>query len=238
GSEVLKVADLVLDPASMRATRSGTELQLSPIGMKLLTILMRESPRVVNRQEIQRATWGHGLPDSATLLSHLSNLRKIIDNPFGKPLLHTVQSAGYRIADIDQSPACGRRSNVPVPQGLPRKIRYAFVVQGLLLVLAVVFGVSVLTLFTRDAIVQQRLLVEAEAFWERVAADAPRPPLPRTRTLGGHYRPAGRDVPVPPEVESLAGGVSYDYRAHRAVLVDRRPEGELYLVLRTDTLDQ
>jgi len=125
-----------------------------------------------------------------------------------------------------------------VPQGLPRKIRYAFVVQGLLLVLAVVFGVSVLTLFTRDAIVQQRLLVEAEAFWERVAADAPRPPLPRTRTLGGHYRPAGRDVPVPPEVESLAGGVSYDYRAHRAVLVDRRPEGELYLVLRTDTLDQ
>jgi CheY-like chemotaxis protein len=54
GSEVLKVADLVLDPVSMRATRAGTELQLSPIGLRLLTILMRESPRVVTRQEIER----------------------------------------------------------------------------------------------------------------------------------------------------------------------------------------
>lgn len=102
GSEVLKVADLVLDPVSMRATRAGTELQLSPIGLKLLTILMRESPRVVSRQEIEREIWGNGLPDSDTLRSHLYNLRKIIDKPFERPLLHTVQSAGYRIADIAQ----------------------------------------------------------------------------------------------------------------------------------------
>jgi DNA-binding response OmpR family regulator len=66
GSEVLKVADLVLDPVSMRATRAGTELQLSPIGLRLLTILMRESPRVVTRQEIEREIWGNGLPDSDT----------------------------------------------------------------------------------------------------------------------------------------------------------------------------
>lgn len=87
GSEVLKVADLVLDPVSMRATRAGT---------------MRESPRVVTRQEIEREIWGNGLPDSDTLRSHLYNLRKIIDKPFDRPLLHTVQSAGYRIADIAQ----------------------------------------------------------------------------------------------------------------------------------------
>jgi DNA-binding response OmpR family regulator len=105
GAEVLKVADLVLDPASLRATRAGSELQLSPIGLKLLTILMRESPRVVSRQEIEREIWGNGLPDSDTLRSHLYNLRKTIDKPFEKPLLHTVQSAGYRIADIEQPPA-------------------------------------------------------------------------------------------------------------------------------------
>jgi DNA-binding response OmpR family regulator len=100
GSEVLKVADLVLDPVSMRVTRGGTELMLSPIGLRLLTILMRESPRVVTRQEIEREIWGNGLPDSDTLRSHLYNLRKVIDKPFDKPLLHTVQSAGYRVADI------------------------------------------------------------------------------------------------------------------------------------------
>ncbi|MEO8365924.1 MAG: response regulator transcription factor [Pseudoxanthomonas sp.] len=100
GAEVLKVADMALDPVSMRATRGGAELMLSPIGLRLLTILMRESPRVVTRQEIEREIWGNGLPDSDTLRSHLYNLRKVIDKPFDKPLLHTVQSAGYRIADI------------------------------------------------------------------------------------------------------------------------------------------
>lgn len=105
GSEVLKVGDLVLDPTSLRATRGGTELLLSPIGLKLLTILMRESPRVVSRQEIEREIWGNSLPDSDTLRSHLYNLRKVIDKPFDKQLLHTVQSAGYRIADIEQPPA-------------------------------------------------------------------------------------------------------------------------------------
>jgi DNA-binding response OmpR family regulator len=103
-AEVLRIADLVLDTASLRVTRAGSELQLSPIGLRLLTILMRESPRVVSRQEIEREIWGNGLPDSDTLRSHLYNLRKTIDKPFDKQLLHTVQSAGYRVADISQPP--------------------------------------------------------------------------------------------------------------------------------------
>jgi DNA-binding response OmpR family regulator len=105
GSEVVKVGELLLDTDSLRATRGGTELQLSPIALKLLTILMRESPRVVSRQDIEREIWGNSLPDSDTLRSHLYNLRKVIDKPFDKPLLHTVQSAGYRVADIERPPA-------------------------------------------------------------------------------------------------------------------------------------
>ncbi|MFN7293162.1 MAG: response regulator transcription factor [Lysobacteraceae bacterium] len=104
-AEVLKVDDLILDTASLRVTRGGKEIQLSPIGLRLLTILMRESPRVVTRRDIEREIWGDGLPDSDTLRSHLYNLRKAIDRPFQKPLLHTVQTAGYRIADLDTAPA-------------------------------------------------------------------------------------------------------------------------------------
>ncbi|MGY6517152.1 MAG: response regulator transcription factor [Lysobacteraceae bacterium] len=104
-AEVLKVADLVLDTASLRVTRGGQEIQLSPIGLRLLGILMRESPRVVSRRDIEREIWGDALPDSDTLRSHLYNLRKAIDRPFDKQLLHTVQSAGYRVADLDAPPA-------------------------------------------------------------------------------------------------------------------------------------
>ncbi len=101
-AEVLRVGDLELDTATLRVTRAGRELQLSPISLRLLTILMRESPRVVSRRDIEREIWSDSLPDSDTLRSHLYNLRKIIDKPFEQPLLHTIHSAGYRLAAVDQ----------------------------------------------------------------------------------------------------------------------------------------
>jgi DNA-binding response OmpR family regulator len=103
-TEVYQVADLILDTGSLRATRSGRELSLSPIALRLLGILMRESPRVVTRRDIEREIWGDELPESDTLRSHLYNLRKAVDRGFDKQLLHTVQTAGYRIVDLDQQP--------------------------------------------------------------------------------------------------------------------------------------
>ncbi len=103
--EVFRVGELVLDTATLRLTRNGKDLQVSPIGLKLLTILMRESPRVVSRRDIEREVWGDMLPDSDTLRSHLYNLRKVIDKPFEKTLLHTIHSAGYRLADLDTESA-------------------------------------------------------------------------------------------------------------------------------------
>jgi len=100
-AEVLQVGDLVLDTATLRVHRDGRDLQLSPIALRLLTILMRESPRVVSRRDIEREIWSDSLPDSDTLRSHLYNLRKVIDKPFQQPLLHTIHSAGYRLAAVD-----------------------------------------------------------------------------------------------------------------------------------------
>lgn len=103
--EVLRVGDLVLDTATLRLTRAGKDLAVSPIGLKLLTILMRESPRVVSRRDIEREVWGDMLPDSDTLRSHLYNLRKVIDKPFQSTLLHTIHNASYRLADLDSESA-------------------------------------------------------------------------------------------------------------------------------------
>ncbi len=100
-TEILCVADLVYDTRTYTVTRNGKNLALSPVCFKLLKILMKESPRVVNRKEIERLIWGDLPPDSDALRSHLYNLRKVIDRPFSKTLLHTVQSQGYRIYDPD-----------------------------------------------------------------------------------------------------------------------------------------
>lgn len=102
---VLQVSDLRLDTDTLQVTRGGRDLQLSPIGLRLLTILLRESPRVVSRREIEREIWGESLPDSDTLRSHLYNLRRVIDKPFQRPLLHTIHSAGYRLAELETEPS-------------------------------------------------------------------------------------------------------------------------------------
>jgi DNA-binding response OmpR family regulator len=101
GRDVLRVADLVLDTATMSVTRAGTPIKLMPIGFKLLTILMHASPRVVGRQQLEHEVWGDLLPDSDTLRSHLYALRRAIDKPFDRPLLHTLPGLGYRLADED-----------------------------------------------------------------------------------------------------------------------------------------
>jgi Response regulators consisting of a CheY-like receiver domain and a winged-helix DNA-binding domain len=97
--EVLQVADLQLDTGTLEVTRSEQSIYLSPIGLKILTILMKESPKVVSRNQLEHEIWGDILPDSDTLRSHMYNLRKQIDKPFDMQLLQTIQSRGYRIGD-------------------------------------------------------------------------------------------------------------------------------------------
>jgi DNA-binding response OmpR family regulator len=97
----LHVSDLVIDLSTRRVTRAGQPVDVSPIPMKLLETLMRQSPRLVSRAELERAIWGDAPPDSDALRAHLHQLRQAIDKPFPRPLLHTVRGFGYRLAEDD-----------------------------------------------------------------------------------------------------------------------------------------
>ena len=99
--EILTIGDLTVDTATLSVKRAGKVLNTTPIGLKILTVLMRASPAVVSRSELERQVWGDIMPDSDTLRSHLYNLRKVIDKPFNKQLLHTIQGTGYKIVDSD-----------------------------------------------------------------------------------------------------------------------------------------
>jgi len=101
--EILRVGDLSLDIATLKIERNGQALNLTPIGLKILTVLMRASPRVISRRDLERQVWGDILPDSDTLRSHLYNLRKAIDKPFATPLLHTLPGKGYQLAETNEN---------------------------------------------------------------------------------------------------------------------------------------
>lgn len=97
----LWVADLEYDPERFRARRAGKTIPVPRAGMRLLELLMRNSPKVVGHAEMERALWGEAIGDPNAMRSHLHALRKAIDKPFDKPLLHSVQGIGYRLADDD-----------------------------------------------------------------------------------------------------------------------------------------
>jgi DNA-binding response OmpR family regulator len=100
-SSVLQVGDLEYDPARVRVRRGDRVISLPPIPLKLLETLMRASPRVMKREELERAVWGDAPPDSDALRSHLHTVRTAVDRPDEPPLIHTLRGIGYRIATPD-----------------------------------------------------------------------------------------------------------------------------------------
>ena len=101
--ETLRVADLVFDPETLYLERAGQKITLPPIPLKILDMLIRQSPRVVPRQEIERRIWADERPDSDALRAHMHVLRNAIDKPFPTPLLRTVHGMGYQLAVPDES---------------------------------------------------------------------------------------------------------------------------------------
>ncbi len=99
----LTVGDLTFDTTTYHVIRGGVVIDLPPIPLRLLEVLMRASPRVLPREELERAAWGDAPPDSDALRAHLHILRNAIDKPFGQPLLQTLRGIGWQLADPNAS---------------------------------------------------------------------------------------------------------------------------------------
>ena len=101
-AQVLELGDLKFDTSAMQVARAEQAITLTPIGMRILHLLFRNSPHVVHRRDIEREIWGELPPDSDALRSHMYNLRKAIDKPFSYPLIHTVHNIGFRLSNESQ----------------------------------------------------------------------------------------------------------------------------------------
>ncbi len=97
----LRVGDLVFNVDTLDVTRTGTEIYLNPIGLKLLHRLMESSPNVVSRAELETEVWGDEMPDSDSLRVHIHSLRGAIDKPFDTNMIQTRHGIGYRLVESD-----------------------------------------------------------------------------------------------------------------------------------------
>lgn len=101
----LKVADLVFDLDTLTVERAGCPITLTAVSLKILEILMKRSPGVVRRRDIEQAVWGDSPPDSDALRVHMHTLRSAIDPEGMPPLLLTVRGIGYQLKAPDASAA-------------------------------------------------------------------------------------------------------------------------------------
>lgn len=93
----LVIGPLTLNLQTKQAERAGKSLQLQPIPWQILTVLMQAHPRVVSRSELCDEIWGDEYTESDALRSHLYQLRKTIDKPFGHPIIKTMHGIGFSL---------------------------------------------------------------------------------------------------------------------------------------------
>ncbi|WP_428508756.1 heavy metal response regulator transcription factor [Roseateles sp.] len=93
---MLKVADLEVDLIRRKATRAGQRLDLTAKEFNLLSLLLRRQGEVLSRTELAEQVWDMNF-DSETNVVEVAvrRLRGKLDQPFERPLLHTVRGMGY-----------------------------------------------------------------------------------------------------------------------------------------------
>lgn len=98
---ILRVHDVQLNLDTHEVVRAGESIRLYRACRKLLETLMRASPSVVSREALSYALWAESAPENDLLRSHMYELRRAIDGPFAKKLIHTVPREGYRMGASD-----------------------------------------------------------------------------------------------------------------------------------------
>ena len=104
-AQVMRCADIELNPVTHRVMRRGRPLHVAATEFKVLQILLERPERVFSRRELIEAVWGESSTiDERTVDVHIGRLRKVLNSVRGQDLLRTVRGAGYALV-CDRLPA-------------------------------------------------------------------------------------------------------------------------------------
>jgi two-component system, OmpR family, response regulator MprA len=96
--EVLRFADLELDPGTREVRRGGDSIELTRTEFSLLELFMRNPRQVLTRSVIFERVWGYDFGYASNSLDvYIGYLRRKTEAG-GKPrLIHTVRGVGYSL---------------------------------------------------------------------------------------------------------------------------------------------
>lgn len=96
--ERLEVEDVVLDARARRVTCGGRPVELTPREFDLLELFMRHPGVALSRERMLKAVWGYEfLGGSNVIDSYVRYLRRKLEPPDRRRLIHTVRGVGYAL---------------------------------------------------------------------------------------------------------------------------------------------
>jgi two-component system KDP operon response regulator KdpE len=99
GEPVLRADGLELDLAARVVRLDGREIHLTPIEYGLLTALMTKRGRLLTHRTLLVEVWGPAYAeDTATLRTHIANLRRKIEPGGSRRFIRTDPGVGYRFS--------------------------------------------------------------------------------------------------------------------------------------------
>src|SRR5919202_6607582 len=94
----LRVGDLVVDPATHRVERAGRPVELTAREFAVLEYLARHPEEAVSRTRLLEHVWDENFEGSTNVVDvYVGYLRRKLEQPFGRPLIHTLRGVGYRL---------------------------------------------------------------------------------------------------------------------------------------------
>jgi len=100
-SNVLRVADLVMNLDSKEVTRSGKTINLTAKEFQLLEYLLRNRNRVVSRMDIALNVWDIDFDTKTNVIDvYVNFLRRKLDKDFSPKLIHTQVGMGYILKEF------------------------------------------------------------------------------------------------------------------------------------------
>jgi len=99
-SNTMRVGDLELDLVSRKVSRAGKAIELTNREFALLEFLCLNSPKAVSRMAIVEHVWDQHFDSQTNVVNvYINYLRRKIDLPGMKPLLHTTRGVGFALTD-------------------------------------------------------------------------------------------------------------------------------------------
>ena len=111
GIHTIVVGDLRLDPLTRQVSRGRRPIELTSKEFALLQYLMRHAGQPLSRSMIAEHVWGIHWDRLTNVIDvFISHLRKKVDGPGDRRLLHAVRGVGYVIANAGRAAHASRRN--------------------------------------------------------------------------------------------------------------------------------